>query len=110
MTGEMPYINPETGEDSNGEFWPMQLAVAKAIGGTLKPFDVYQGPYIVVGGDLTVGNSPYAIPVQNLSIIRLWIGDDDKGTFVYREDIDHAKYIFPCEHDAIEAAKELLQL
>ena len=89
MTGEMHYINPETGEDSDGNIWESHLAIAKATGGTLKPFDQYQGPYIIVGGDLTVGNAPYAMPVQRLGIVRLWLTEDG----VYREDTDQ---IEPC--------------
>ena len=106
MTGEMSYINPETGVDSNGECWPIHLAIAKAIGGTLKPFDVYQGPYIAVGGDLTMGNSPYAIPLQNLGIVRLWICSDDYLEMVYREDTEES-IIFWDEHSAILAAMDL---
>lgn len=111
MTGEMAYINPKTGEDSNGDIWEIHLAVAQAVNGELKPFDSYQGPYIVVGGDLTVGSSPYAIPVQHLGIVRLWIGYDEDGMpSVYREDTDQSAQ-FLCEDDidgAIDAAKFLL--
>jgi hypothetical protein len=105
MTGEMFYINPETGEDSNGECWPIHLAIAQAVGGTLKPFDVYQGPYIAVGTDLTVGNSPYAMPVRGLRIIRLWVCSNE----VYREDTEESLPFWD-EEDAVNAAKEILNL
>jgi len=108
MTGEMSYINPNTGIDSNGEEWPLHLAIAKAVNGTLKPFDNYQGPYIVVGKDLRVGNSPYDMPVQHLGIIRLWVIDD--GT-IYREDNDQTANFFPYdEMSACEAALSLLEM
>jgi hypothetical protein len=46
MTGEMHRIDQDTGIDSNGDGWPLHLAIAKHTGGELRPFDVYQGPYI----------------------------------------------------------------
>ena len=112
MTGEMSYINQETGVDSNGDCWYLHLAIAKAIGGTLKPFDTYQGPYIVFGGDLTIGNSPYAIPIQHLGIVRLWICESDlPGMFeLYREDTEESAPFWDYEEDAVEAAIELLNL
>jgi len=95
MTGEMFWINPETGEDSNGGCWPIHLAVAKAVGGELKPFDVYQGPYISVGVDLRIGNTPYSIPVQNQKCIRLWVVNvEDYDAAIYREDTDTQSYAF----------------
>jgi len=109
MTGEMSYINTETGIDSNGEHWPIQHAIAKAIGGELKPFDSYQGPYITVGRHLTVSNSPYAIPVQHLGIIRLWVIPDEIGGQVYREDNDQICPYYD-EISAIMAACDLLEI
>ena len=53
MTGEMGFINQDTGIDSNGDSHPIHLAIAKAVKGDLRPFDVYQGPYIrTAAGDL----------------------------------------------------------
>lgn len=40
MTGEM------CNADVTREEYPIHFAVADAIGGTVDPFDVYQGPYI----------------------------------------------------------------
>ena len=95
MTGEMSWINPETGKDSNGDVWNIHLAIAKAVGGELKPYDVYQGPYISVGIDLRIGNSPYSIPVQNQKCVRLWvIPVNDYDAVVYREDTDKQSYAF----------------
>jgi len=113
MTGEMIYIDQETGEDQDGNVWIYHLAIAKALGGTLKPFDMYQGPYIVFGEDLTAGNSPYAMPIQGLGIIRLWITSDGSLTdmfSIYREDTDESIPFWPCEEHAIESAKEILRL
>jgi len=107
MTGEMYYINPKTGEDSNGDVWNIHLAVAKAIKGTLKPFDVYQGPYIAVGSDLSIGIPPYAMPIQFPGIVRLWVDFD----VVYREDIDKSYPYRPYStRSAIYAAKQLLKM
>lgn len=47
MTGEMARICPRSGRDSNGDEWPVHLAVARSVGGELRPFDVYCGPYIL---------------------------------------------------------------
>ena len=108
MTGEMHYIDPKTGEDSNGETWPLHAKIAQELNGEIKPFDVYQGPYVVIGGDLTIGNIPYAMPILHLGIIRLWICEDATGSFVYREDIDKAEPFWNDE-DVVSAAMELLR-
>ncbi|MHA2253519.1 MAG: hypothetical protein ACXAD7_24385 [Candidatus Kariarchaeaceae archaeon] len=108
MTGEMHYIDPKTGKDSNGDTWIYHAAIAQSLGGTIKPFDVYQGPYIVFGEDMTVGNSPYEMPVQHLGIIRLWVTEVDDLPVIYREDTEKYIPFWNCEDDAIEAARELL--
>ena len=47
MTGEM------SREDVSREEFPLYFAIADAVGGTVEPFDVYQGPYISTDkGDL----------------------------------------------------------
>ena len=114
MTGEMAYINPETGIDSNGESWPIHLAIAKGVGGTLKAFDSYQGPYIAIGNDVRVGNPPYEIPINHLGCVRLWVCYENEYTsYVYREDIDDSiSFETWCEdvhYYAIRAALELLK-
>ncbi len=38
MASEMNHVNPDE--------WPIHKAVAEALGGQLRPFDEYQGPYI----------------------------------------------------------------
>ena len=94
MTGEMGYINPETGEDSNGNIYSTHLAIAKEFGGDLKPFDVYQGPYI---------------GLQNGE--KLWIIDDEQGLGcrVYRERTETMSNTFHYEDivTAVRAAKDL---
>ncbi len=42
MAGEMRHVNPAE--------WPVHKAVAAALGGRLRPFDEYQGPYIAWKG------------------------------------------------------------
>lgn len=110
MTGEMAWINQD-GVDSNGETWEVHAAVASAIGGKLKPFDAYQGPYIVIGPDVVVGDSPYRVPVH-LGSVRLWLALDERGMGqIYREDTGTLSKIFlPWDEEAaIEAAREILK-
>ena len=109
MTGEKHYINPKTGEDSNGDTWPLHAKIAQELNGEIKPFDVYQGPYVVIGADLTMGMAPYAMPVHLPGIIRLWIYENEQGSFVYREDIDRSESFWD-EHDIVSAAMELLRM
>lgn len=109
MTGEMHYIDPKTGEDSNGETWYLHAKLAQELNGEIKPFDVYQGPYVVIGADVTVGFPPYAMPIHLPGIVRLWIGENEQGSFVYREDIDQIA-LFWDETDIVDAAEYLLRL
>ena len=109
MTGEMHHIDPVTGEEPDGTIWEYHAAIAKAVHGTIKPFDQYQGPYVVVGIDLRVGDAPYQVAPTGLSIVRLWlINDGDDMPCVWREDTD--KVSGPCfdAQDAAEAALELM--
>jgi hypothetical protein len=48
-TGEMGYIDPVTGEEPDGTVWNIHAAIARALGGTIHPFDQYQGPYVQIG-------------------------------------------------------------
>ncbi len=63
MTGEMGWIKPN-GEASDGSFYTLHAVVARALRCRLKPFDTYIGPYI----DHERG--------------KLWIGEDEAGSFV----------------------------
>lgn len=68
MTGEMNKA------DVTREDYPLHFAIADALGGTVEPFDVYQGPYVS-----TTANG-WAWPV------RLFIGSDDGATaYVWNE-------------------------
>lgn len=78
MTGEMLSIDPVTGIDSNGEEYYFHSAIAKALNGKVMPFDKYQGPYVLIGNDITVGNPPYRRPVPGLGVTRLWLISDKK--------------------------------
>lgn len=110
MAGEMHSINQD-GLDSNGEMWETHAAVAKAVGGKLVPFDVYQGPYILVGEDVRVGERPYQLAVQSVGVVRLWLqSDDGMSGQVYREDTDTLSPPFPLfiTEEAVDAAIGLL--
>ena len=110
-----------TGEMSQAELdahgrdeWPLHYAIADALGGVVKPFDQYQGPYIAIGGDLRVGNEPYALAPRLPGLVRLWISSDDGyDGIVYNEDTEEQSAPFPLNgstaaDDAVEAAKMLL--
>ena len=95
MTGEMSGITKD-GRDTNGEYWPLHAAIANALDGELRPFDVYQGPYIKVGK------------------AKFWVfSEDGYDAIIYREDTDTKAEPFPMysklsEELAIEAARYLL--
>ena len=92
MTGEMSKA------DVTREEYPLHFAIADALGGTVEPFDVYQGPYV-----LTTANG-WAWPV------RLFIGDDgDGGAYVWNESTRKQSKPFlsyhpMAEHMAVERA------
>ena len=105
----------KNGRDSDGETWVLHASIAKAIKGTLEPFDKYQGPYIVVGGkDIRVGNKPYDMPVRHLGIVRLWIvGDEEEPEVlarIYREDNDTLSdpFMWNDNRGAIRQARKIL--
>ncbi len=109
MTGEMYHID-QNGFDGEST-WDLHAAIAEAVGGELRPFDQYQGPYIVVGPDLTAGQGPYTVPIQNIGIVRLWIVNADEISLqVYREDTEELSFGFLWDdtETAIQAAKSLL--
>ena len=105
MTGEMGRIDPITGEEPDGTVWPIRAAIAKALGGEVMPFDKYQGPYVVVGADVRIGNPPYQYAPSHLGVVRLWVCEDE----IYREDTDTTANFFPWDIEgAVEAARELM--
>jgi hypothetical protein len=112
-TGEMTSVDPEE--------YSTHFAIAKALGGEVKPFDVYQGPYISIGGDVRVSdaltdpdaNGPYAMAPRIKGLVRLWISVDENDDLchVYNEDNEKVSTIgFPYEDEnmAIAAAEEVL--
>ena len=108
MTGEMCSIT-QKGVDSDGNEWPIHAAIAKAVRGTLQPFDQYQGPYILIGSDVRAGQAPYQVAVQHLGVKRLWISETAEGPVVYREDTDtQARFMYEDTESAIAAAQSLL--
>ena len=114
MTGEMYHIDQD-GKDDSGNEWTMHAAIAKALRAegyeaTLQPFDQYQGPYILVGKDVRLGQPPYAVATQHLGVIRLWLMfEGDETPCVYREDINALScYAWDDTEGAIACAKELM--
>jgi hypothetical protein len=109
MAGEMWSIDPVTGVEPDGTEWPVHAAIAKAVGGTVQPFDQYQGPYVLVGDEGRVGSRPYQWLVPGA--IRLWVGYDSEVGLdcVYREDTDESIHYAFSKMEAIEAAKALLK-
>jgi hypothetical protein len=97
------------GVDSNGDTWSVHAAIARAVGGTLEPFDVYQGPYVLVGDDRRAGRRPYQVTLPGPC--RLWVGTDSEGLgTVSREDTGAVALYWPesSETAAVEAARSLL--
>ena len=112
MTGEMYRIDPITGVEPDGTVWSLHAAIAQALGGTVQPFDQYQGPYILVGPDIRIGTRPYQLAVQHMGVKRLWICSDDGDTaFLWREDTDtQSEQFFYTETDwAIDLATMLMK-
>ena len=105
MTGEM------FAHDVTPEAFPLHFAVANALDGHVKPFDVYQGPYICIGQDTRAGAEPYQLCVQNLGVVRLWvIRDETTGDIIYNEANDKQSEPFPFDDVdcAIAAARSIL--
>ena len=61
MTGEMhrSEVTPEA--------YPTHFAIARALGGTVEPFDQYQGPYVCIGRDVRAGSGVYALAPRGLA-------------------------------------------
>lgn len=99
MAGEMYEVDSKE--------WPLHVAVCETLRDEgyevrLQPFDVYQGPYIVVGGDVRVGQAPYQYCPPGPT--RIWIGDG----VVYREDTGESVPVIPLEHVVSSAALILM--
>lgn len=115
MTGEMYHIDPVTAIEPDGTVWEYHAAVAKALRedgheASVQPFDQYQGPYVLVGKDIRVGERPYQVAVRHLGVVRLWLSEEDGKNFVYREDNSAKAEFFPGSiEDAVEAARKLME-
>ena len=101
MTGEM-YKDDVTREE-----FPVHFAIADAVGGTVEPFDVYQGPYVLVGSDIRSGDEPYQIAPRGLGVVRLWLCDKDGYFTVFNEANNNESWPIPYDDtkDAILAAR-----
>jgi hypothetical protein len=100
--------------DANGrEEWPLHYAIADALGGTVKAFDQYQGPYVLIGSE-SRGQGVYAPALRGEGVVRLWISSEDgMDGIVYNEDNEKQSAPFPligpmAEQDAVSAAEEVL--
>ncbi len=106
MTGEM-YASDVTAAE-----YPIHFAIARELGGQVKPFDVYQGPYVVIGADLRAGSDPYAFAPRGLGIVRLWLCSEGDGPLctIYNESTDKQSepFWYDDEIGAVEAARNVL--
>jgi hypothetical protein len=97
--------------DCTRDNYPVHHAVADALGGTVRPFDQYQGPYVVVGPDVRAGSEPYAVAPRGLGVVRLWLCDDGEGRVtVFNEATERESdpFIWDDENGAIEAARSVV--
>src|SRR5208282_3992281 len=107
-TGEM-----SQSEADDAEQWPMHHAIANALGGKVKAFDQYRGPYVLVGSEIR-GQGTYAPAVPMKGTVRLWVQADEgsEGAFltVYNEDNEKISEPFHWEdtEGAIDAARSVL--
>lgn len=89
MTGEM------SRSEVTPEAYPVHFAIANALGGTVHPFDQYQGPFVSAAGH------------------RLWLtGEGDGFVAVYSETAHRQSQWFPesmGEELAPDEARELIE-
>ncbi|KKL89015.1 hypothetical protein LCGC14_1918890 [marine sediment metagenome] len=105
MTGEM------FSSDVTPEAYPLHFAIAEALGGTVQPFDQYQGPYVLIGEDIRAGDEPYAVAVQGLGVVRLWLIDESASLnpSIYNEASGRSTpFLYNNTNSAIEAAQSVL--
>jgi hypothetical protein len=107
-TGEMTQD-----EADNPQEWPLHHAIAEALGGTVRAFDQYQGPYVLLGAEIR-GEGVYAPATPMPGVTRLWINTEDgiEGT-VYNEENERSSTPFllnapGAEQEAVSAAEEVL--
>lgn len=109
-TGEM---SQEELDATGREEWPLHYAIADALGGTVKAFDQYQGPYVLIGSEIR-GQGVYAPATRMEGVVRLWISSENgyEGV-VYNEDNEKQSTPFSlngptAEEEAVVAAEEVL--
>jgi hypothetical protein len=105
MTGEM--IRSEV----TREAYPLHFAIADEFGGSVEPFDQYQGPYVVIGSDIRVGEEPYQVAVLGHGIVRLWFIQDENGEctiFNEANDLTSVPFLWEDVSGAIAAARSIL--
>lgn len=81
MTGEMSRAS--LAQDISEGAYALHVAAAKALSGTVQPFDQYQGPYVLIGAEVRA-TGIYAPVVRGLGVRRLWLIGDDEGGPVCR--------------------------
>lgn len=109
-TGEMSQAEL----DANGRNeWPLHYAIADALGGTVKPFDQYQGPYVLIGSEIR-GQGVYAPATPMKGTVRIWIySEDGEMGIVYNEENDRKSSPFflygpQAAEEAVAAAQEVV--
>lgn len=105
MAGEM------SAAEVTREAYPLHFAIADSFGGEVKPFDQYQGPYVVIGDDVRIGRTPYAVAPRGLGVVRLWLcSDDGAECYIYNEANERRSELFWYDDEvgAVCAAQEVL--
>jgi len=107
-TGEMTQS-----EADNREEWPLHHTIADALGGKVKAFDQYSGPYVLIGSEVR-GQGVYAPAIPMKGTVRLWIQmvEGAEGLVqVYNEDSKKLSEPFPWDDTvaAVEAAKQTFE-
>jgi hypothetical protein len=105
-TGEMTQSEADSPEE-----WPIHHAIAQALGGKVKAFDVYQGPYILIGSEIR-GEGVYAPAFPQAGTVRLWVQSEGDGGLltVYNEENEKQSEPFAWDDTiaAVEAARSVL--
>jgi hypothetical protein len=62
------------------------------IKASVEPFDVYQGPYVHIGGEVKLGNAPYQVSIGGMSFWK-----DEEGMWIERHGIGIGSMSEPIE-------------
>lgn len=100
MTGEM------SRDEVTEENFPIHFAIANALGGTVHPFDQYQGPYI---SDLPNGGKLWLIDNGFGPGLRIWNERNDRtsGVFYFSETALQIEYARGVLEDKQKTTEEL---